>query len=92
MTDELRSARVADATGNWVGHARAAVVAAVLAAFHVSTGPIGSWLPAMPAVVAALAAGVINNIGQLPLIIALFFIGAFAMPRCRLYLERHHRS
>jgi 4-hydroxybenzoate polyprenyltransferase len=42
--------------------------------------PIGSWLLLMPCWwSAALAAGVVRDIGQLPLIIALFFIGAFVM-------------
>ena len=42
--------------------------------------PIGSWLLLMPCWwSAALAAGVIGNIGQLPLVIALFLVGAFVM-------------
>ena len=42
--------------------------------------PIGSWLLLMPCWwSAALAAGVAGDIGQLPLIIALFFVGAFVM-------------
>jgi 4-hydroxybenzoate polyprenyltransferase len=42
--------------------------------------PIGSWLLLMPCWwSAALAAGVIGDISQLPIVIALFFVGAFVM-------------
>jgi 4-hydroxybenzoate polyprenyltransferase len=42
--------------------------------------PIGSWLLLMPCWwSAALAAGVVGDIGRLPLILALFFVGAFVM-------------
>src|SRR6476660_7636891 len=73
------TARVADATGNWVDtHAPAwARPYLRLARFD---RPIGSWLLLMPCWwAAALAAGVISDIRQLPLVIVLFFIGAFVM-------------
>jgi 4-hydroxybenzoate polyprenyltransferase len=42
--------------------------------------PIGSWLLLMPCWwSAALAAGVAHDVSQLPLVIVLFFIGAFVM-------------
>jgi 4-hydroxybenzoate polyprenyltransferase len=42
--------------------------------------PIGSWLLLIPCWwSAALAAGVVHNIGQLPRVLALFFVGAFVM-------------
>ena len=73
------AARVADATGNWVD-TRAPPWARPYLRLSRLDRPIGSWLLLMPCWwSAALAAGVINDIGQLPLIIALFFIGAFAM-------------
>jgi 4-hydroxybenzoate polyprenyltransferase len=73
------TARVADATGNWVDtHAPAwARPYLRLARFD---RPIGSWLLLMPCWwSAALAAGVARDIRQLPLVIVLFFIGAFVM-------------
>jgi 4-hydroxybenzoate polyprenyltransferase len=73
------AARVADATGNWVD-TRAPPWSRPYLRLSRLDRPIGSWLLLMPCWwSAALAAGVINDIGQLPLIIALFFIGAFAM-------------
>ena len=73
------AARVADATGNWVDtHAPSWSRPYLrLARFD---RPIGGWLLLMPCWwSAALAAGVAHNSGQLPLTIALFLIGAFAM-------------
>ena len=73
------TARVADATGNWVDtHAPAWSRPYLrLARFD---RPIGSWLLLMPCWwSAALAAGVVSDIRQLPLVIVLFFIGAFVM-------------
>jgi 4-hydroxybenzoate polyprenyltransferase len=73
------AARVADATGNWVDtHAPSWSRPYLrLARFD---RPIGSWLLLMPCWwSAALAAGVLHDIGQLPLTIALFFVGAFVM-------------
>src|SRR2546423_5008872 len=73
------SARVADATGNWVD-TRAPSWSRPYLRLSRLDRPIGSWLLLMPCWwSAALAAGVIGNIGQLPLIIALFFVGAFVM-------------
>ncbi len=73
------AARVADATGNWVD-TRAPQWSRPYLRLSRLDRPIGSWLLLMPCWwSAALAAGVIGNISQLPLHIALFFIGAFAM-------------
>jgi len=72
-------ARVADATGNWVD-TRAPAWARPYLRLSRLDRPIGSWLLLMPCWwSAALAASVIGDIGQLPLLIALFFVGAFAM-------------
>jgi 4-hydroxybenzoate polyprenyltransferase len=73
------AARVADATGNWVDtHAPPwSRPYFRLARFD---RPIGSWLLLMPCWwSAALAAGVAHDLSQLPLQIALFFVGAFLM-------------
>src|ERR1700687_32203 len=73
------AARVADATGNW-GDTRAPPWARPYLRLSRLDRPIGSWLLLMPCWwSAALAAGVIHDCSQLPVIIALFFIGAFAM-------------
>jgi 4-hydroxybenzoate polyprenyltransferase len=73
------AARVADATGNWVD-TRAPQWSRPYLRLSRLDRPIGSWLLLMPCWwSAALAAGVIGDIGQLPLVIALFFVGAFAM-------------
>src|SRR3981081_2627870 len=70
------AARVADATGNWVD-TRAPPWSRPYLRLSRLDRPIGSWLLLMPCWwSAALAVG---DIGQLPLIIALFFVGAFAM-------------
>ena len=71
--------RVADATGNWVDtHAPPWSRPYLrLARFD---RPIGSWLLLMPCWwSAALAAGVARDTSRLPLMIALFFVGAFVM-------------
>src|SRR6202162_2132198 len=73
------TARVADATGNWVDTLapRWSRPYQRLSRFD---RPIGSWLLLLPCWwSAALAAGVAHSIAQLPLTIALVFIGAFAM-------------
>src|SRR6202171_5825307 len=71
--------RVADATGNWVD-TRAPPWSRPYLRLSRLDRPIGSWLLLMPCWwSAALAAGVIHDCSQLPVIIALFFIGAFAM-------------
>ena len=93
MTDQMSgaAARVADATGNWVD-TRAPPWSRPYLRLSRLDRPIGSWLLLMPCWwSAALAAGVAGDIGQLPLIIVLFFVGAFVDARRRLHLERHHR-
>jgi 4-hydroxybenzoate polyprenyltransferase len=73
------AARVADATGNWVD-TRAPQWSRPYLRLSRLDRPIGSWLLLLPCWwSAALAAGVAHSIAQLPLTIALFFIGAFAM-------------
>src|SRR6202022_2208348 len=73
------AARVADATGNWVDTHAPQWLRPYLRLSRLDR-PIGSWLLLMPCWwSAALAAGIIGDLGQLPLIIALFFVGAFAM-------------
>lgn len=73
------TARVADATGNWVDtHAPSWSRPYLrLARFD---RPIGSWLLLMPCWwSAALAAGVARDVSQLASVVVLFFIGAFVM-------------
>src|SRR6195952_2920946 len=73
------TARVADATGNWVDtHAPSWSRPYLrLARFD---RPIGSWLLLMPCWwSAALAAAVSHDAGRLPLTLALFFLVAFVM-------------
>jgi 4-hydroxybenzoate polyprenyltransferase len=73
------TARVADATGNWVD-TRAPSWSRPYLRLARFDRPIGSWLLLMPCWwSAALAAGVAHDVGQLPQVIALFFIGAFVM-------------
>jgi 4-hydroxybenzoate polyprenyltransferase len=73
------AARVADATGNWVDTHAPQWSRPYLRLARLDR-PIGSWLLLMPCWwSAALAAGVAHNLSQLPLQIALFFLGAFAM-------------
>jgi 4-hydroxybenzoate polyprenyltransferase len=73
------SVRVADATGNWVD-TRAPRWSRPYLRLSRLDRPIGSWLLLMPCWwSAALAAGVAHKVGQLPLIAALFFVGAFVM-------------
>ncbi|SHL18600.1 4-hydroxybenzoate polyprenyltransferase [Bradyrhizobium lablabi] len=71
--------RVADATGNWVDTHAPPWSRPYLRLSRLDR-PIGSWLLLMPCWwSAALAAGVAHDISRLPLIIVLFFIGAFVM-------------
>ena len=71
--------RVADATGNWVD-TRAPLWLRPYLRLSRLDRPIGSWLLLLPCWwSAALAAGVARDLHELPLIIALFFAGAFAM-------------
>jgi 4-hydroxybenzoate polyprenyltransferase len=73
------AARVADATGNWVDTLAPSWSRPYLRLSRLDR-PIGSWLLLMPCWwSAALAAGVIGDISQLPIVIALFFVGAFVM-------------
>jgi 4-hydroxybenzoate polyprenyltransferase len=73
------AARVADATGNWVDTIAPSWARPYLRLARLDR-PIGSWLLLMPCWwAAALAAGVTADIGRLPLNLALFLLGAFAM-------------
>src|SRR5882762_8625421 len=73
------TARVADATGNWVD-TRAPSWSRPYLRLARFDRPIGSWLLLMPCWwSAALAAGVAHDIRQLPFVIVLFLIGAFVM-------------
>ena len=73
------SARVADSTGNWVDTHAPPWLRPYLRLSRFDR-PIGSWLLLLPCWwSAALAAGVAHDISRLPLFIALFFLGAFAM-------------
>jgi 4-hydroxybenzoate polyprenyltransferase len=73
------TARVADATGNWVDTRAPSWLRPYLRLSRLDR-PIGSWLLLMPCWwSAALAAGIAGNIRQLPLVIVLFFVGAFVM-------------
>src|SRR2546421_2630480 len=71
--------RVADATGNWVDSRAPRWSRPYLRLWGLDR-PIGSWLLLMPCWwSAAIAAGMAHSIDQLPFILALFFVGAFAM-------------
>src|SRR5215813_10086050 len=73
------AARVADATGNWVDTVAPPGSRPYLRLARLDR-PIGSWLLLMPCWwSAALSAAVAHRLDRLPLDIALFFIGAFAM-------------
>jgi len=73
------AARVADATGNWVD-TRAPLWSRPYLRLARFDRPIGSWLLLMPCWwSASLAAGVAGDISRLPLVIGLFFVGAFVM-------------
>jgi 4-hydroxybenzoate polyprenyltransferase len=73
------TARVADATGNWVD-SRAPLWSRPYLRLSRLDRPIGSWLLLMPCWwSAALAAGAARDLSRLPLILALFFVGAFVM-------------
>src|SRR5580700_5372624 len=76
---DSKLARVADATGNWVDTHAPQWSRPYLRLSRLDR-PIGSWLLLIPCWwSAALAARVAGEIHQLPLDIAMFFIGAFAM-------------
>src|SRR4030088_3705590 len=71
--------RVAAAPGTWVA-TRAPPWSRPYLRLSRLDRPIGSWLLLMPCWwSAALSAGVTGNLGQLPLILALFLVGAFVM-------------
>ena len=70
------SVRVADATGNWVD-TRAPQWSRPYLRLSRLDRPIGSWLLLMPCWWSAALA--IGDIGRLPLILLLFFVGAFVM-------------
>src|SRR3954464_2828912 len=73
------TARVADATGNWVDTHAPAWSRPYLRLSRFDR-PIGSWLLLMPCWwSAALAAGIARDVSQLPLVIGAFLIGAFVM-------------
>jgi 4-hydroxybenzoate polyprenyltransferase len=73
------SARVADSTGNWVDTRAPPWLRPYLRLSRLDR-PIGSWLLLLPCWWSAvLAAGLAHDISRLPLFIALFFLGAFAM-------------
>src|SRR5271170_7975486 len=70
---------VADATGNWVDTLAPAWLKPYLRLARLDR-PIGSWLLLLPCWwSAALASALAHDVSRLPLIIALFFAGAFAM-------------
>jgi 4-hydroxybenzoate polyprenyltransferase len=71
--------RVADSADNWVD-SRAPLWSRPYLRLSRLDRPIGSWLLLMPCWwSAALAAGVARDVSRLPLIVVLFFVGAFAM-------------
>jgi 4-hydroxybenzoate polyprenyltransferase len=73
------AARVADSTGNWVD-TRAPSWSRPYLRLARFDRPIGSWLLLLPCWwSAALAAGVARDVGRLPIIVVLFFVGAFVM-------------
>lgn len=75
----MTEARVADATGNWVDTLAPAWLRPYLRLARFDR-PIGAWLLLIPCWwSAALAASLTQNISGLPLILGLFFAGAFAM-------------
>jgi len=73
------AARVADATDNWVDRIAPLWSRPYLRLSRFDR-PIGSWLLLMPCWwSAALASGKAGRLDQLPMMIALFFIGSFVM-------------
>ena len=73
------SARVADSTGNWVDTLAPQWARPYLRLARFDR-PIGSWLLLMPCWwSAALASAMAHDVRGLPLMIVLFFIGAFVM-------------
>ena len=73
------SARVSDATGNWVDTLAPPWSRPYLRLARLDR-PIGSWLLLLPCWwSAALAAAIARDLRSLPLVFGLFFVGAFAM-------------
>src|SRR4051812_21098595 len=73
------AARVSDATDNWVD-THAPLWSRPYLRLSRLDRPIGSWLLLLPCWwSAALAAGMAHDVTRLPLTLALFFVGAFAM-------------
>jgi len=73
------AARVADATGNWVDTLAPPWSRPYLRLARLDR-PIGSWLLLLPCWwSAALAAGISHHVSRLVFVVALFFVGAFAM-------------
>src|ERR1051325_1215650 len=73
------AARVSDATDNWVDR-RAPTWSRPYLRLSRLDRPIGSWLLLMPCWWwAARAAGIVHDVRRLPLLLGLFFVGAFAM-------------
>src|SRR6201994_4707458 len=70
---------VADSTGNWVDSHAPTWIRPYLRLARLDR-PIGSWLLLIPCWwSAALAAALAHDVSRLPPVIALFFVGAFAM-------------
>ncbi|MGA7071405.1 4-hydroxybenzoate octaprenyltransferase [Bradyrhizobium sp.] len=75
----MTEARVADATGNWVDTLAPPWSRPYLRLARLDR-PIGSWLLLLPCWwSAALASAMAHDVRRLPLTVALFFVGAFAM-------------
>ena len=75
----MTETRVADATGNWVDTLAPLWSRPYLRLARLDR-PIGSWLLLLPCWwSAALASALAHDVSRLPLIVALFFAGAFAM-------------
>src|ERR1700760_4002898 len=75
----MTEARVADAIGNWVD-ARAPVWSRPYLRLARLDRPIGAWLLLLPCWwSAALASASVRDVSRLPIILALFFVGAFVM-------------
>ncbi|WP_298255486.1 4-hydroxybenzoate octaprenyltransferase [Bradyrhizobium sp.] len=73
------AARVADATGNWVD-TRAPLWSRPYLRLARLDRPIGSWLLLLPCWwSAAIASALAHDVRRLPIVIALFLVGAFAM-------------
>ena len=73
------AARVADATGNWVDK-RAPLWSRPYLRLARLDRPIGSWLLLLPCWwSAAIASALAHDVRQLPVVIVLFLVGAFAM-------------